>query len=500
MRILLKFGQEASSVCRCRLTYAFRLFCAVYGHQPFLAADQETSADACICYGSANPSDRVKPTLFLRHLTGARPPWVPAPPPSRFSRGGENTMLYFPPPRGAEPDWLGEIFEWVSCADEYSVRNRDSVGRIPFSATYVGRHGLNPSVPYAGVAMSGLQQALYRRLNRQPELPCSPSPATSHFVVSTHDIDYWPSGRLADAHRLAKNAAINLALAGRLPLSIQQAGMALRVAVGGHDPLRNIYRLAEYEQNRGISGTYFFLTCHRHRRDANYTINRPDVIRQMQVLTERGMEVGAHGSYTSLDRLGQLNEECDSLQKIGVDVWGSRQHWLRFTLSRLIPAVEHSGLRYDASLGWADRPGFRGGACFAFPPYNFEEERAAPFLELPLVIMDQSLHENFANKREGELEAQKMLAASRRFGWGGISVLWHPAAFGGGWLSPEAGEAFWRLTDRGIAAGDRWLSARAFLQTVRQRYIDVGLLPSFPAPIQISTAPRGFSPNHIQAI
>jgi len=50
-----------------------------------------------------------------------------------------------------------------------------------------------------------------------------------------------------------------------------------------------------------------------------------------------------------------------------------------------------AGARYDCTFGYAACPGFRNGACFPFPPYNFTTESAFPALELPLMIMDVSL-------------------------------------------------------------------------------------------------------------
>ena len=62
------------------------------------------------------------------------------------------------------------------------------------------------------------------------------------------------------------------------------------------------------------------------------------------------------------------------------------------------------------------------------------------------------------------------------YGWGGISLLWHPAAFGGGWLSHAVGDVFWRLMDSRNERQETWLSAIEFVRSVRQRYIEVGLL------------------------
>ena len=73
-------------------------------------------------------------------------------------------------------------------------------------------------------------------------------------------------------------------------------------------------------------------------------------------------------------------------------------------------------------------------------------------------------------------QVAELLSVSRRYGWGGISLLWHPAAFGGGWLSHAVGDVFWRLMDSRNERQETWLSAIEFVRSVRQRYIEVGLL------------------------
>jgi len=171
-----------------------------------------------------------------------------------------------------------------------------------------------------------------------------------------------------------------------------------------------------------------------------------------------------------------LNREFGRLRRLGFHPAGGRQHWLRFTLAHLIPALERAGAEYDCSLGWSDRPGFRAGACFAFPPYDFKNERPARLLEFPLVMMDQALQECNPDGQTRIQSATRILATSRAYGWGGISVLWHPTAFGGGQLPEDIGELFWRLLDLRSETNDVWTSAAQFLSLFQERYRRVGLL------------------------
>src|SRR5262249_41680089 len=106
---------------------------------------------------------------------------------------------------------------------------------------------------------------------------------------------------------------------------------------------------------------------------------------------------------------------------------GNRQHWLRFdSHDRLFETIERAKLVYDTTLGFPDTAGFRNGASFAFPPYDFKNERAYEFLEIPLVLMDGNLEAAARASKEnaGDIAAD-ILQKSRKWGWGGISVLWH---------------------------------------------------------------------------
>jgi hypothetical protein len=486
MRLLLKLPSNAGPVCRARLTYAFRLFCAIYGHQPLLNPQQAASADISISYLPRSSKQQHKRCVQLTSLYTPRPVREPAPAPQRFSDNGETTIVHYGPTGDCSPDWLGEIFEWVSCADEYSVTERDPVGRPLYEATYAGRHHLDVEIPYAAVAMHFLQREICRIAPRAAERPTSPDPSISHLIIPTHDVDYFPVGRAHSIKRLTQNAIISWLLHGRPLLGIHQAKLALYTALGGHDPLDRIPALVEEERKRGFDASYYFLVRHLHKKDASYTLDNAAVMRVIRWLESMGMEVGIHNSYTCLDTLQGLEGECADLHSRSIYPQGGRQHWLRFTLDCLIPSVEYAGLLYDASVGWSERIGFRAGACFAFPPYNFAQERPATFLEMPLVIMDQALQPR-QNGSGLQQRTTDLLAISRRLGWGGISLLWHPTAIGGGWLAPEVGRAFWHLADKRNEWNDTWMSGSRFVQLVRQRYVDAGLLPEIDEQMDLSS-------------
>jgi hypothetical protein len=496
MRICLKIPDDAVPALRARLNYAFRLFCAIYGHVPVVDPVNGGNADVKLRYvqlSSRTPS-APEPTVWLSRGYRARRLRDPAPPPVKYAGAGITTLLHHAPTGEYAPDWLGEIFEWVSCADEYSVCAHDQVGRPLFAATYAGRYNIDTLIPYAAIAMRSLQQAICQVLPGAPLAPRSPDGAPSHLVIPTHDVDYLPVSRWRAVDRLLRNAVCSSVVANRSSLGVRQLGMALRTALGGRfEPLNQIVQLAEEESRRGFRASYYFLTRHAHRRDAFYTLENSAVLKLIHWLELRGMEVGIHGSYTCMDHEDGLHREVANLNNHGIYPEGGRQHWLRYTLDRLIPAMERAKLSYDTSIGWADRIGFRAGACFAFPPYNFGTESAASFLEIPMVVMDQALEPRHDGLEKMLEQATTVLAASREMGWGGISLLWHPSAFGDGWLPSGVGDTFWTLADTRDRCRDVWIKASDFMERVRQRYAIAGLLPTSEGSAFVTTLEKSGS-------
>ena len=470
LRLGLTFSDEVDPVVVGRIDYAFRLFCACFGFVPAAGGGIPR-----LCYGADphGPLDVSIPAGYRKERNASTPE-----PTFVFGPRGLSVLLErgFPAfhPADGEIDWLGEIFAWCSGSLETSVTARDEVGRIPFAATVHGRHGLDPAVPYAAVAMWALNHAIRSRVGeRWPERPVTPPGVDGGFAVAaTHDIDFLPVSAGAVLHRAVKNAAIALAAgdAGRLASMIGAAARRL----GGATWLdRSLERLSDREAAEGIRSTYTVLCRRSHRRDGNYDITDPEVLRTLARLAERGAEIAVHGSYTSLEASGRLADEYGRLREVGFDPVGGRQHWLRTDGHALFDALTETGARYDSTVGYPERPGFRHGVCFPYPPYDFARERAHPFLEIPLVVMDASLYAVDSDPTSWSVLARGVLDRARLHGWGGVAVLWHDTTMSGAQYPRALGDVYWALRE----PSDVWVPAAEIVEAVSVRYIDAGLLP-----------------------
>ncbi len=461
MNVHLEMPEYATGALCARLGYAFRLFCAIYGHRPVFNADSTVNWDVAIRYRDASASASISDarTVWLCRGLLDRDLRKPAPPPIKYARDGLITLLHYAPRYSRAPDWIGEIFEWISCADEYSVTRRDSAGEPLFEATYAGRHNLDICIPYAALAMRGLQLEICRVTPRLSQHAAAPEGLEGNAVIPTHNVDCFPSGRWRAASRL------------------------LQIVMGSkkestHQVISQTVNIAERELALGFNSSFYFLTQRTQHLDPGNAHAEPAVLEAMRWLKARGMDVGVRSSYSRLNTPDEPDDEPER-ERGGHAENGRRLfdvHQLHLTLDRLLPEVELAGLQQDSSIGWSRHIGFRAGACFAYPPYNFANESPAAFLEFPLIATDEALRSPRGHAGVFFHEVSQMIAASRRLGWGGISLLWRPAAFASGPPPQEIGTLYWRLAEDRYRWNDAWLKASRFLDLARGRYIAAGLL------------------------
>ena len=154
---------------------------------------------------------------------------------------------------------------------------------------------------------------------------------------------------------------------------------------------------------------------------------------------------------------------------LGTKIAGHRNHVLRFRVPDSWIAHEQAGFSYDATLGFADHEGFRGGNAFPFHPYHVGEERSMDLLEIPLALMDVTIHKYRRLRGERAWEAiSKVLEETR--GVGGLAtLLWHNDTFHDPDY-PGCGRLYERSLDWLVQSGawvatcaevDRWWRARS---------------------------------------
>jgi hypothetical protein len=467
---------------RARMDYAFRVYAAIYGHS--VVGDGSNEKARTVVYGSqlgCRPDQ--KGFLHVPALYRAAPANQGIQRVTRHSYAGEEVFLFYGlDPQIARPDWLGEIFKWLSGGHEKGIQNRDNVGRVPDAEMIFARQGVPAWKAHASSLMAWLENCLDGR-ESEPALPKAPSPVpgVDHLVICSHDVDFYFTSRPNTLHRLIKNLAIAV-LQYKSPNYFSAnwsmvIGLFRGERIGDYLP-KLISRLTECNAR----STFFVVARRAHRRDPNYSLgNLAPILRDA---AKRNFPVEIHGSYTSSIEAQTLLPEATELRRIlQKSPTGNRQHWLRFgEMDDLFRSVEEAQLRFDSSVGFTDQVGFRNGASFAFPPYNFREERAYEFLEIPLTIMDGSLvEESLRTNETSQFLADRVLSESRKRGWGGISILWHNPVEALA-VPDEINRVFWNCAANKESYREKWISTDDFFSLSLRRYQEAGLLTKVQIP------------------
>jgi len=466
----LTFADDIAEVVRQRVCYSLRVFAAIFGYS--VAEEAQPGMTRCF-YGDvcSTPDDHFRIPARYSTASGRNQELL------KWRYAGEDFHLFYGiDPGSGRPDWLGEIFEWLSCSHERSAAGRDSLGRIPYSSSIFGERHLSPRKPFATMLMASMENELrgaagVQALAKAP----SPLPGVEHMVICSHDIDFHYTNKRTALVRLAKNLGIACRPYRSWSFAMSNSRMILDLLSGKRvgDYLPALY-------SRGVranfQSTLFAVPRQLHRRDPNYQLS--EIAARLKEGQTHGFSVGLHASYNSIVEENTLAPETAALQQaLGRKAIGNRQHWLRFdSHENLFQAVDRAKIAFDSSLGFANRVGFRNGASFAFPPYNFKDERPYEFLEIPLAIMDGSLEATTRNSRENpQAVADEVLAASRRWSWGGISVLWHNPIEAIS-VPKEINQVFWDCVKDQEHFCERWMSADEFLRVSLGRYQAAGLL------------------------
>jgi uncharacterized protein DUF7033 len=317
--------------------------------------------------------------------------------------------LYGDAGRG-EVDLLGSAFFLLTRYEELVVDAADRHGRYPAAATVAGRGGFLDRAlvhEYADVLWESLV-ALWPSLERRRH---------TFAIAPSHDVD-WPlpvGGRL-------RGAAADL-------VRHRDAGLAGR-RLRGRNVNDTFDWIMDVADGRGLRSAFYFIAGHRDQRDGNYSLDDPFVRGLLRRIHERGHEIGLHPSYTTFDDDEQLRLEWRTLRRVceeeGVrqDVWGGRQHFLRFRSPGTWQAWTDAGLAYDSTVGFAETIGFRAGICIDYPVFNLRTRTQLALRERPLIVMERAPLERMGPPKAALERVIALRETCRRHG-GTFTILWH---------------------------------------------------------------------------
>lgn len=303
----------------------------------------------------------------------------------------------------------------------------DRFGRVPASVNVLVQEGLERE-PVVSRAAARLRASVAAVAGTRPyaEVPAWPR-NRAWAVALTHDVDVLAGWPAFTALRLAE--LLRRGEAGRAA----QVVFAALGAVGRNPPLGGIREVIAAEEAQGARSTWYFLCGDPSlstwlRGDLTYRPEGKPMRVALELVQRAGGEIGLHGSFEAWLDAGRLVAERERLARISSNrVEGARQHFLRARPGRTHAAMERAGFSHDATMGFADRNGFRTGTCDVLPAWNTETQTPLSLQLAPLVWMDrvQSKYHGIEEPGRWVEEALQLANVVRDLGglWCG---LWHP--------------------------------------------------------------------------
>ncbi len=300
-------------------------------------------------------------------------------------------------------DFLATIFYMINCFQEYETEKEayDKFGRFQFEKTY--QHLYNN-------IEDNLIQKLFERFSEEYLKGLK----IRHFktkVFVSHDIDTIYGSLFQDGLWALRRGRLDVIF--RLIINT----FLLR------PNWKNMDKIMKINDEYDLKSTFFWLACKgkgvQGIMNADYRANRLSSLKKK--ISSNGHFNGMHKSCTEYS----LNEELEILP---IENHSNRYHFLKFQVPGQWEELNDSKIKMDASLGFAERYGFRNNYGLPFRPYNIRTGTSYDFVEVPLNLMDGTFHRYLkipvnetAGRIIGFFEKNSMNSV--------ISLLWHNTYF-----------------------------------------------------------------------
>ncbi|MGI4762878.1 MAG: DUF7033 domain-containing protein [Janthinobacterium lividum] len=400
-----------------RLAYVLRHFRLAYPGGPAVA----------IGYASTQPQVEIAEasgSFFTENKPYPAAPnwreWLGRPVPFFFDNAPEKPLIFYVENKAfISADIISAAFYLLSGWQEYFSTERDRHGRFPYAASVQQRYNF-VTLPVVNYYFDVLKTAV-EYVSKTALLPRRWGSQQSDFAAFiSHDIDNLYSAWKAPAKAALRQYKFGL------------FGKLLWQHLTQIDAWDNLEEVAAAVAQYGGRSTFFILPNHRpsHNGTPNADYRLTSTLQQrLGQLEKQGFELGLHGSLGTSVSSGKLRGET---KQANLNATGCRFHYLSWE-PRITPVINslQDFFSYDSTLGFAEHFGFRHSYCLPFYPFDFTNGGTTEFLEIPLNVMDATLH----HPTYLQLAAAEILPALipvfaeiKRFG-GVASVLWHNENF-----------------------------------------------------------------------
>lgn len=333
-------------------------------------------------------------------------------------------------------DIFATTFFLLSRWEEIVITKRDNHERFPSEESYVVKHKIehrpiiNEYAEFLGNILFNLDNSL-KRFTRN-----------SNIFVSC-DVDIPFEFTKFTIKILAKRLYHGIIKQRSLTNSLQSLANFFLSYFGNfkYDIFyKNIKWIISENNKHGNKVAFYFIPkkTHIHFDKTSIPVSEKRMKKLLNDIISSGNEIGIHPGYMTYNNGQIFNESFDllkrslkSLESESV-LTGGRQHFLRYDVITTPGLYESVGLKYDSSLGFADRPGFRCGICNEFNMFDILNKKVLTVKQRPLILMECSvISKRYMGLGYSDEAINKMIKYKNicyKYG-GDFTLLWHNAHF-----------------------------------------------------------------------
>lgn len=189
--------------------------------------------------------------------------------------------------------------------------------------------------------------------------------------------------------------------------------------------------------------------------DVRYDLRSPAFRAALRRLRAAGAEVGLHMGYRACATPGQLDREVTRLEAAaGGPIFGGRHHYWHLGNPPwpTLHAHARAGLRYDSSLAFNERPGYRMGVAFPWRPFDPHTDTVVDCWQIPVMAMDGGWFYRPDVTVDDALAEFSTMLADLKAAEGVAAIDWHVRTSAPGGADPRYAEAYRQIL--GLLAAD----------------------------------------------
>ncbi len=315
-------------------------------------------------------------------------------------------------------DLFGAAFFMLSRMEEYLLDERDNHNRFPASASLAFKHNFY-KLPVVDI-YSRFTKACLNKLN--PEIPLLNRAVA---VMPSHDLDHL--SKLQNLRSVAGAVKRGLFKAA----SIKHSSHYLKEYLNRKNPFDQITELIKMSEAANSIASFYFLVDGKNKFDTgHFDKYKKKAEKYKNEIINAGHNIGLHPSYETGLNPDLLKEEKLKLEKwLGMDVFDSRQHYLRIKVPETWENLSKVGIKLDSSLGYSEFPGFRCGTSREFNVFDVNQKKMLDLKERPLLAMDTSLINDKSGSMADKFSEIEKIKAQIRENGGNWTFLIHNSNF-----------------------------------------------------------------------